>query len=88
MSQYTEALIIRDYGKIKIFQHCLPNREETRYSASVSAAKFRGCSSKNIGTSPMCKLPHSVTGKEPNPGYIPMWGTSVMDDYRQPILLN
>ena len=64
------------------FQHCLPNCEETHYSASVSAAKFRECSSKNMGSSPMCTLPNTVTGDEPTPGHIPMWGTSVMDDYR------
>ena len=67
---------------ISNFQHCLPNCEETSYSASVSAAKFRGCSSKNMGSSPMCKLPDTATGNEVTPGYIPMWGTSVMDDYR------
>ena len=31
----------------------------------------------------MCKLPDSVTGNEATPGDIPMWGTSVMDDYRK-----
>ena len=63
-------------------KHCLPNCEETTYSASVSVAKFRHCSSKNMGSNPMCKLPDTVTGAETSPGNIPMWGTSVKDGYK------
>ena len=63
-------------------QHCMPNCEETRYSASLSAAKFHLCNSKTMGSNPMCNLPKGVIGSE-GAVDIPMWGTSVMEDYRK-----
>ena len=38
-----------------------------------------------MGSNPMCGLPKAVTGDE-SAGDIPMWGSSIMDDYRKVVL--
>ena len=40
------------------------------------------CNAKTMGSNPMCGLPKAVTGDE-SAGDIPMWGSSIMDDYRK-----
>ena len=35
-----------------------------------------------MGSNPMCGLPKAVTGDE-SAGDVPMWGSSIMDDYRK-----
>ena len=37
-------------------KHCLPDCDETLYSASVSASPFRSCDSKNVGLTDLCDL--------------------------------
>ena len=37
-------------------QYCLPDCDETLYSASVSASPFRACDSKNVGLTDLCDL--------------------------------
>ena len=68
-----------------IIKHCLPSCEEVRYTSSVSAAQFHHCDSQTMGSTNMCGLPKSVIGDDSTGlsiGDMPMWGTSVMDDYR------
>ena len=36
-----------------------------------------------MGSNPMCRLPKAVTGDTESAGDIPMWGSSIMDDYRK-----
>ena len=66
-----------------ISQQCLPDCDETLYTASVSAAPFRQCDFKNLGMNPMCDLDRSdprATGfADVNP---PMWGESVLEQYK------
>jgi hypothetical protein len=57
-----------------VFQTCLPDCDETLYTASVSAAKFRPCDYKNLGQSPLCNLGDKEI-------YPPIWGSSVLDQY-------
>ena len=65
-------------------QHCLPDCEETHYTAILSAAPFRRCDYKNLGMTPLCQfgdpeyLGSSVGSFSP-----PMWGGSVFDQYRK-----
>ena len=71
------------------FQYCLPNCEETSYSPSVTASKFHHCDSQDMGSNPLCDLPPSVTGDGLKGASVkaPMWGTSVIDDYRKAAIL-
>ena len=64
-------------------QHCLPDCNETIYTASSSAAPFRHCDFRNLEMNPMCNLGRSDTDGtgfgDVNP---PMWGQSVLEQYR------
>ena len=62
------------------FQHCLPDCEETHYTASVSAAPFRACDLKNFGLSPLCTFDESDDGL--GSLHPPIWGSSVIEQYR------
>ena len=64
---------------ILTLQHCLSDCEETIYKASVSAAPFRDCDSKNFGVSSLCNF--GVSGSATiDP---PRWGASVIEQYRK-----
>ena len=65
------------------FQDCLPDCEETHYTASVSAAPFRKCDFKNLGLTALCNIGGSGGG-DGDMGEIepPMWGESVINQYR------
>ena len=67
-------------------QDCLPDCEETHYTASVSAAPFRKCDAKNLGLTALC----SLGGSGGDMGEIepPMWGESVINQYRLRELLS
>ena len=64
-------------------QECLPNCEETRYTASVSQAPFRRCDFKTLGINPLCDLT-MTNDNETSFGmiYPQMWGQSVIEQYR------
>ena len=57
---------------------CLPPCDETHYTASVSAAPFRGCSNKNLGLTSLCDLESHGDMAEVDP---PIWGASVLRQY-------
>ena len=69
---------------IFLVQHCLPDCEETHYTASLSAANFRRCDYKNLGMTPLCQLgdPENL-GLDMGSISPPMWGGSVIDQYRK-----
>ena len=66
------------------FQHCLPNCEETTYTATVSAAPFRRCDFKTLGVNPLCD---PSTFEESDEGFRginpPIWGMSAFNHYGQ-----
>ena len=64
-------------------KHCLPNCEETTYTATVSAAPFRRCDFKTLGLNPLCN-PAGFDAKEGGFDGMdpPMWGTSTLTQYR------
>ena len=53
--------------------HCLPDCTTTIYKASVTAAPFRHCDYKNLGTSYLCDFDGTVSPK--------IWGQDVQDQY-------
>lgn len=57
--------------------YCLPDCRTTIFSASVTAAQFRRCDYKNLGVSFLCNFEENI---EP-----PIWGKSVIDQYRSEI---
>ena len=63
--------------------NCLPNCEETTYTATVSAAPFRRCDFKTLGLNPLCN-PAGFDDKEGGFDGMdpPMWGTSTLNQYR------
>ena len=65
-------------------QQCLPDCEETHYTASVSAAPFRDCDLKNFGLSPLCTFGGSDGGQGDGAANVnpPIWGASVIEQYR------
>ena len=66
-----------------VTKHCLPNCEETTYTATVSAAPFRRCDFRSLGIEPLCS-PAGFNVKERGFGGVdpPMWGTSALKQYR------
>ena len=52
---------------------CTPDCEKTLYRASVTAAPFRRCDYKNLGTSQLCNFEDKL-----NP---PIWGQQVLSQY-------
>lgn len=62
-------------------QDCLPDCDETHYTASVSASPFRKCDYKNMGLTALCNLGGS--GDELGDVEPPMWGESVINQYRR-----
>ena len=54
--------------------HCLPDCSATIYQASVTAAPFRRCGYKNLGTSFLCDFEKNITP--------PIWGKKVLDQYQ------
>ena len=76
---------LHDQDELNLFfQHCLPDCEETHYTARLSSAPFRRCDYKNLGMTPICQLGDpeymSMSTGSINP---PMWGGSVIDQYRK-----
>ena len=68
------------------FQHCLPDCEETLFSAKVSAAPFHRCDFRTVQVNPLCNL----VIKDDNEtqfgvGTVPMWGADVIEQYRKVI---
>ena len=65
-------------------QQCLPNCEETRYTAIPSAAPFRRCDFRNFKTNPLCDLQMTA---DSNTSFAmndpPMWGNKVLEEYRK-----
>ena len=57
--------------------HCLPDCTTTIYKASVTAAPFRHCDYKNLGTSYLCDFDGTVSPK--------IWGQDVQDQYANEI---
>jgi hypothetical protein len=55
----------------------LPNCDETLYTASVSAARFRPCDLKNLGLTTLCTL------SSEDAIYPPIWGSSVLGQYEK-----
>ena len=53
---------------------CTPDCEKTLYRASVTAAPFRRCDYKNLGTSQLCNFEDKL-----NP---PIWGQQVLSQYK------
>ena len=53
--------------------YCLPDCTTTIYEASVTAAPFRHCDFKNLGTSYLCDFDGTVSPK--------IWGKDVQDQY-------
>ena len=64
-------------------QDCLPDCEETHYTATVSAAPFRSCDFKNLGLSSLCNM-GDATGATANIDP-PIWGANVISQYREGI---
>ena len=58
----------------------MPDCDETHYTASVSASPFRKCDYKNMGLTALCNLGGS--GGEMGDIEPPMWGESVINQYR------
>ena len=54
--------------------HCLPDCSATIYQASVTAAPFRRCGYKNLGTSFLCDFEKNIRP--------PIWGKKVLDQYQ------
>ena len=52
---------------------CLPDCETTVYKASVTAAPFRRCDYKNLGTSQLCNFEDNLSP--------PIWGQQVLSQY-------
>ena len=63
-------------------QDCLPDCDETHYTASVSASPFRKCDFKNMGLTALCNLGGGGSGGEMGEIEPPMWGESVINQYR------
>ena len=65
-------------------QHCLPDCDETIYTTSASAAPFRRCDFRNLEMNPMCNLGRSDMDDGTGFGDVnpPMWGESVLEQYR------
>ena len=65
-------------------QDCLPDCDETHYTASVSASPFRKCDFKNMGLTALCNLGGGGGSGGGDMGGIepPMWGESVINQYR------
>ena len=64
-------------------QDCLPNCEETRYTATVSASPFRRCDFRTLGINPLCDLAmEKGTGTSFATLYPQMWGQSAIEQYR------
>ena len=67
-------------------QHCLPDCEETLYSAKVSAAPFHRCDFRTIQVNPLCNLATTEdSGTVLMMGTAPIWGASVIEQYRKVI---
>ena len=68
------------------FQHCLPDCEETLFSAKVSAAPFHRCDFRTVQVNPLCNLA-ILDGNETEfgSGTGPMWGADVIEQYRKVI---
>ena len=66
------------------FQHCLPDCEETLFSAKVSAAPFHRCDFRTVQVNPLCNLA-ILDGNETEfgSGTGPMWGADVIEQYRK-----
>ena len=64
------------------FQDCLPDCEETHYTATVSSAPFRSCDHKNLGLTSLCNINGEDSGGmaaiDP-----PIWGADVINQYRE-----
>lgn len=57
--------------------YCLPDCSYTLYSASVTAAPFRRCDYKNLGTSYLCDFNKFIKP--------PIWGQQVLDQYQKEV---
>ena len=63
-------------------QDCLPNCEETRYTATVSASPFRQCDFRTVGINPLCDLAMDKdAGTSFATVYPQMWAQSAMEQY-------
>ena len=72
------------YNVSLILQKCLPDCDETHYSATVSSAPFRGCDFQNFGLSALCNFDDGSGGDKDMPSvHPPMWGSSVIEQYRE-----
>ena len=66
------------------FQYCLPDCEETLYSAKVSAAPLHKCDFRTIQVNPLCNLAMTEDDNdEMTTGKPPMWGAQVIEQYRK-----
>ena len=67
-------------------QHCLPNCEDTTYTASVSATPFRRCDFKTLGLNPLCD-PATDIGDDTEGGggfenmNPPIWAEKAFEEY-------
>ncbi len=74
----------RDFGRQmervgkEACEHCLPDCDETHYSASVSAAPFRKCDFKNLGLTELCDFGGGEVSADP-----PIWGAEVLAQYKK-----
>ena len=55
--------------------HCLPDCDKTIYTSSVTAAPFRPCDFRNLGTSFLCDFDQKL--------YPPIWGQNVLSQYQE-----
>ena len=67
-------------------QHCLPNCEDTTYTASVSATPFRRCDFKTLGLNPLCDPGH-IGDTEGGGGFQnmnpPIWAEKAYEEYQE-----
>ena len=79
---YIYAAPFRDTFYVFFFQDCLPDCEETHYTATVSSAPFRSCDHKNLGLTSLCNINGEDSGGmaaiDP-----PIWGADVINQYRE-----
>ena len=65
-------------------KHCLPDCEETSYTATTSAAPFQNCDFRNVEINSLCDL--QMYGYD-NTSFVinnpPIWGRNVMEEYRK-----
>ena len=67
-----------------LLKHCLPNCEETRYTAVSSAAPFRQCDFRNFKTNPLCDLEMAADSNTSSAmNKPPMWGNRALEEYRR-----